>query len=102
MGRNRENFGALLKSIIGNLKSIIGSGLSYIHITLSGGNRETLRKLCSGICLGLELPFWIENVHMGVVGGCTLHLPRTLVLHMNLVLQSKPTKITCDLKVNFD
>ena len=27
MGHNRENFGALLKSIIGNLKSIIGSGL---------------------------------------------------------------------------
>ena len=24
---NRENFGALLKSIIGNLKSIIGAGL---------------------------------------------------------------------------
>ena len=28
MGHNRENFGALLKSIIGNLKSIIGSGLA--------------------------------------------------------------------------
>ena len=28
MGHNRENFGALLKSIIGNLKSIIGSGLN--------------------------------------------------------------------------
>ena len=27
MGHNREKFGALLKSIIGNLKSIIGSGL---------------------------------------------------------------------------
>ena len=27
MGHNRENFGALLKSIIGNFKSIIGSGL---------------------------------------------------------------------------
>ena len=32
MGHNRENFGALLKSIIGNLKSIIGSGL--ITVTL--------------------------------------------------------------------
>ena len=27
MEHNRENFGALLKSIIGNLKSIIGPGL---------------------------------------------------------------------------
>ena len=27
MGHNRENFGALLNSIIGNFKSIIGSGL---------------------------------------------------------------------------
>ena len=27
MGHNREKFGALLKSIIGNFKSIIGSGL---------------------------------------------------------------------------
>ena len=26
-GHNKENFGALLKNIIGNLKSIIGSGL---------------------------------------------------------------------------
>ena len=28
-GHNREKFGALLKSIIGNFKSIIGSGLVY-------------------------------------------------------------------------
>ena len=27
LGHDRENFGALLKSIIGNLKSIIGPGL---------------------------------------------------------------------------
>ena len=27
-GHNRENFGALLESVIGNLKSIIGSGLN--------------------------------------------------------------------------
>ena len=30
MGHNREIFGALLKSIIGNSKSIIGSGLQLI------------------------------------------------------------------------
>ena len=30
MGHSRENFGALLKSIIGNLKSIIGSGLFWL------------------------------------------------------------------------
>ena len=29
---NRENFGALLKSMIGNLKSIIDTGLYYINI----------------------------------------------------------------------
>ena len=33
MGRNRENFGALLRSIIGNLKSIIGPGL-VVSLTL--------------------------------------------------------------------
>ena len=33
MGHNREKFGALLKSIIGNLKSIIGSGLGHVEKT---------------------------------------------------------------------
>ena len=32
MEHNRENFGALLKGIIGNLKSIIGSGLLPGHL----------------------------------------------------------------------
>ena len=34
MGHNRENFGALLKSIIGNLKSIIGLSLSITLLFL--------------------------------------------------------------------
>ena len=34
MGHNREKFGALLKSIIGNFKSIIGSGLIYTNIIM--------------------------------------------------------------------
>ena len=32
MGHNRKNFEALLKSIIGNLRSIIGSGLAATYI----------------------------------------------------------------------
>ena len=32
LGHNRENFGALLKSIIGNLKSIIDPGLSLLNV----------------------------------------------------------------------
>ena len=34
MGHNREKFGALLKSIIGNFKSIIGSGLMTAFLLL--------------------------------------------------------------------
>ena len=48
MGHNRESFGALLKNIMGNLKSIIGSGLllmvtSFISSALS--TRDLIRRL---------------------------------------------------------
>ena len=45
MGHNRENFGAMLKSIIGNLKSIIGAGVTSIPFTTGVENELMLRKL---------------------------------------------------------
>ena len=44
---NRENFGAMLKSIIGNLKSIIGSGLLLLTCCRNKSNiAGKLNLLC--------------------------------------------------------
>ena len=45
------------------------------------------------------MPLCMENGLMEWWVGAQLHLPKTLVLHMRLLLQSKPTHVTYDIKL---
>ena len=53
MEHNRENFGAMLKSIIGNLKSVIGSGLTHMvhNYQCQDDVKVSLQlRIASGLC----------------------------------------------------
>ena len=97
MGHNREKFGALLKSIIGNFKSTIGSGLVKVVQDHSAGSKWIGQQSYTESILtkfGMQMPrifklLWKAVLRKLVKGKAVANSPVSQVLAEPLFLKAK-------------